>query len=429
MTRTLIAGVATLLMFPVFGQGRLIINNDAWVRIDNGAWVVIDHGNPNGIQTLGTGGNLRSEGEFNSVRWRIGNLTGNYVVPFTAASGVKMPLTYNKTTAGSVNGSVVFATYNYQGFAPSWNNDNYRPSDVNHMLDWFTGTVNNSGNAVDRFWIIDTQDPTYGYTTKPAATLTFVMDRTDVTIGNVIDANSPVGAQRFNTTIGYWGDFLPAGAFAANAPGPFQNTVSNVVVPAADFYRSWTLSDFNNPLPIELLDFSGECQGDVVVLKWTTATEEDNDFFTVERSRDAAQWEAIGTVQGAGTSLGAIDYLFVDEAPLGMAYYRLRQTDFDGTMTTHPTVAAGCEAAAGQEIVNAWDDGTNLNIVVSSTYEDVHDVVLMDAQGKVLLTRPRATIANGITQISIPKGTLATGMYVVQLRGMDNAHTRRVMLN
>ncbi|HPF66261.1 MAG TPA: T9SS type A sorting domain-containing protein [Flavobacteriales bacterium] len=431
MTRFLTTGIATLLMLPLVGQGRLVINDDAWVRIDNGAWVVVDHGNPNGIQTLGSGGNIRSEGELNRVRWRIGATNNTYVVPFTTASGVKMPLTYQKTSAGSAAGSVVFSTFNHSSVAPAnaWNNNLYRPTDVTHMLDWATGSVNNSANAVDRFWIIDTEDPNYGYTTRPNATLTFVVDRADVTGGNIINANSPVGAQRFNNSLGLWGDFLPIGVFTASAPTAATNTVSGVIVPGAEFYRSWTLSDFNNPLPIELLDFSGTCEGHVVRLKWTTASEENNDHFTVERSRDAQTWEPIGVVDGAGTSVGLLEYSFMDESPLAQGYYRLAQTDFDGTTHYHPTISAGCQENGGQEIVNAWDDGTNLNILVSSSFEDVHDLVLMDAHGKVLITRPRTAVNEGMTQISIPKGTLATGMYVVQLRGSDKSHSRRVLLN
>ena len=63
-------------------------------------------------------GNIRSEGELNRVRWRIGATNNTYVVPFTTASGVKMPLTYQKTSAGSAAGSVVFSTFSHSSVAP-----------------------------------------------------------------------------------------------------------------------------------------------------------------------------------------------------------------------------------------------------------------------------------------------------------------------
>jgi hypothetical protein len=85
-------------------------------------------------------------------------------------------------------------------------------------------------------------------------------------------------------------------------------------------------------LPIELLSFSAEVLPGEVLLHWSTATEINNDFFTLERSEDAFAWEIIGQVQGAGTTSQTMHYTFSDRQPLeGLSYYRLKQTDFDGT--------------------------------------------------------------------------------------------------
>ena len=437
MMRTLLTLASVTLGCLVFGQARIVINDDAWVRIDNGAWVVIDHGNVNGIQTLGTGGNIRSEGELNRVRWRIGTTLGTYTVPFTTAAGVKIPVTLQKTTAGAgATASIAFSTYNFGATIQFWNNFNYRPSDVTHMNNWFTGGPNNpaaqneSKYVVDRFWVMDPSFTGYAYTTKPNVTLGFTYVDNEAVLGgtaNNIGPNDPVGAQRFNNVTNRWGDFLPIGTWTN--PGGNVRTVTGVVVPAASYYRSWALSDAANPLPIELVDFSARCEGSVVRVEWTTATEQNNDFFTIQRSRDAQDWETIGTMNGAGTSISNITYSFVDESPLATGYYRMLQTDFDGTTTSSPTVAAGCETNGGLQIVNAWDNGENIQVVVSSSFNDVHTAVLLDAQGKVLITQPQQAISEGITTLSIPKGTLATGIYVIQLQHANGALSRRVLLN
>jgi hypothetical protein len=84
-------------------------------------------------------------------------------------------------------------------------------------------------------------------------------------------------------------------------------------------------------LPIELLNFSAKPKMSTVELKWSTASETDNDFFTLERSKNGKDWVEIGTVEGAGTSNAQLDYSFEDESPLnGKSYYRLKQTDFNG---------------------------------------------------------------------------------------------------
>ncbi len=96
-------------------------------------------------------------------------------------------------------------------------------------------------------------------------------------------------------------------------------------------YSLGTDSDVNNPLPIELIHFKASNQNNQVLLEWETASETNNDFFTVERSKDGVQFESIGNVQGAGNSLRNRIYRLIDARPLsGIAYYRLKQTDFDG---------------------------------------------------------------------------------------------------
>lgn len=87
----------------------------------------------------------------------------------------------------------------------------------------------------------------------------------------------------------------------------------------------------NAPLPIELLYFDALAIGAQVALNWATATEQNNDFFTVERSADGLIWEEVLVMKGAGTSIHKIDYSAVDSRPLsGLSYYRLKQTDYDG---------------------------------------------------------------------------------------------------
>lgn len=96
-------------------------------------------------------------------------------------------------------------------------------------------------------------------------------------------------------------------------------------------------------LPIELISFTGEKFEQDVRLRWTTASEQDNEHFTLFRSQDATNatsWEEIGRVSGAGTSQSPIDYEYVDASPnIGTNYYLLRQTDFDGTFTSSNIVA------------------------------------------------------------------------------------------
>ena len=112
-----------------------------------------------------------------------------------------------------------------------------------------------------------------------------------------------------------------------------ENWVETSGIP---FFDLVTLSeDMGPPLPIELLDFKAIAnQDNQVDLYWATATEINNDYFTIERSKDGIQFEAIEEVEGAGTIFQSRSYHTIDKNPfLGTSYYRLKQTDFDGTFS------------------------------------------------------------------------------------------------
>jgi len=86
-----------------------------------------------------------------------------------------------------------------------------------------------------------------------------------------------------------------------------------------------------DPLPIELLSFTANADHEFVRLHWATATETNNDFFTIERSTNLNDWEVLGFIDGAGNSSRPLQYVFTDYNPLsGISYYRLKQTDYDG---------------------------------------------------------------------------------------------------
>ncbi|MBK7856556.1 MAG: SBBP repeat-containing protein [Bacteroidetes bacterium] len=95
-----------------------------------------------------------------------------------------------------------------------------------------------------------------------------------------------------------------------------------------------------SPLPIELLSFNATPNKKTIDLTWATATELNNDFFTIEKSKDGNEFEDVAKVDGAGNSNQVIEYSFTDKNPYnGLSYYRLKQTDFNGDFSYSKTVA------------------------------------------------------------------------------------------
>lgn len=99
-------------------------------------------------------------------------------------------------------------------------------------------------------------------------------------------------------------------------------------------YGMFTLGSINtsSPLPIQLTSFTAQVNDQQVELNWQTSTEQNNAYFTVERSKDTLNWQAIQTVIGAGNSKDLTSYKVTDTPnDNGIFYYRLKQNDYDGS--------------------------------------------------------------------------------------------------
>jgi hypothetical protein len=89
--------------------------------------------------------------------------------------------------------------------------------------------------------------------------------------------------------------------------------------------------DLNDPpVPVEFIGIKATRVKEVITFCWSTATELNNDFFTIEESQDAKTWIEIGTVMGLGTVKTVQNYSWT-YSQARTAYYRLSQTDYDGT--------------------------------------------------------------------------------------------------
>ncbi len=107
-------------------------------------------------------------------------------------------------------------------------------------------------------------------------------------------------------------------------------------------------------LPVELISFEAELDGDDGLLTWETATEVNNDRFEVERSFDGSNFTYIGEVAGSGTTDVAQQYSYRDEGITSFGaeeiYYRLRQVDFDGSYEYTPIRLIAMSGDAGLEV-------------------------------------------------------------------------------
>ncbi|MDF1676201.1 MAG: T9SS type A sorting domain-containing protein [Vicingaceae bacterium] len=158
------------------------------------------------------------------------------------------------------------------------------------------------------------------------------------------------------------------------------------------------------PTPIKLLSFTGnKLTNNANLLEWVTLSEINNDFFTIERSMDAQFFQVIGKVKGAGNSNSVLDYGFVDEYPhKGINYYRLKQTDFDGTYSYSDVIAIKNETN-GLEV---YYHENYLNLSVST---DNVRIQVLDLAGRVVYSN------NQLQKNSIDLSFLSKGIYIYRI--------------
>jgi hypothetical protein len=160
-----------------------------------------------------------------------------------------------------------------------------------------------------------------------------------------VTVTSGTGPYTYHWTSSYPGYFLDSTA-ASTSFVPTNTTSSGVIrciVTDACNRQNFVAQYFTvtaSPLPITLTGFSAQAVNNAVMLRWSTASEVNNEFFTLERSTDGAEFSEITKVRGSGTTSISHYYSFTDENPSeGVSYYRLRQTDIDGRSEVFPAIA------------------------------------------------------------------------------------------
>jgi hypothetical protein len=175
-------------------------------------------------------------------------------------------------------------------------------------------------------------------------------------------------------------------------------------------------------LPIELISFEGINQNDKNLLSWVTASQLNNDFFTIERSADGQNWSVVSTVNGAGTTNHTLFYSLEDYNPFfPVTYYRLKQTDYDGKGVYVKTISVTNRKNMDGDFVsnlfpnpsseyatfsfNGFDTKTPLNVsIVNSMGEVITNVNYTSLFREMPITLITTNLSNGVYQVVFTQG-------------------------
>ncbi len=185
-----------------------------------------------------------------------------------------------------------------------------------------------------------------------------------------------------------------------------------------------TMNDFTftvDPclLPVELISFNATYQSDKVTLNWVTASEINNDYFTIQRSINGIDWEDLEVINGAGNSSESLSYVTSDEYPYsGVSYYRLKQTNFEGEFDYSEVRSVEIERL-GNSQVGIYPNPTEREIKIIGTEEELQQISVYDMFGQnvTFLTKQFRKMKS---MVVLDLSNLSTGNYLIKTKTKTN---------
>lgn len=190
-------------------------------------------------------------------------------------------------------------------------------------------------------------------------------------------------------------------------------------------------TDSENPLPVELLSFTGTFDGYNITLRWTTASELNNKEFEVQHFEDGT-WHTSAALPGAGTSTVQQDYIYRTVQPAGVVSlrFRLLQKDFSGSTMFSPEITVELNSSPGYHMLSIYPNPFNPAAVVryevkkeSETRVEVYDVT-----GRLMKTLISGIVPAGKYSVSLNGAELSAGVYIVRFVSEGTHQALPVML-
>lgn len=181
-------------------------------------------------------------------------------------------------------------------------------------------------------------------------------------------------------------------------------------------------------LPVEWLGFEGKSVNNQVVLHWFIASQQNNDYFIIERSLDMVNFEPIGKVNGHGTTNQLIRYTYIDEKPLdGESYYRIKQIDYDGSIDYSIIISVDFHINNGFIAIypNPLKDDI-LNIRAEGLDGDIHFEII-NSVGKIVITEDFNVRSDFTKKVNL--NNLANGLYFIKLSNSYSTLEKKLIIN
>ena len=214
--------------------------------------------------------------------------------------------------------------------------------------------------------------------------------------------------------------------------GTTGNTSVGTIVSSGTIssFSPFTLSSNTNenPLPVHLVHFGATPLNSDVVLEWTTVSESNSDYFSIESSTDAVNFKEIGRVSAAGNSNTTLNYRSVDSSPhAGVSYYRLRQVDFDGKFMYSNIEVVNMATLWDSEVVMSPNPVINTVDIRLDPDNFLNPILeIHDMQGRLIMVKSDITV-DAQKPVRMDLSTLPHGLYFLQISENGKSISKRLI--
>jgi len=188
---------------------------------------------------------------------------------------------------------------------------------------------------------------------------------------------------------------------------------------------------FMTTLPVELSSFAHYVIDDQVHLTWTTATEQNNFGFNIERKAENAAWKKVGFAAGKGTTTDPQSYHYIDaNLQRGVYKYRLKQVDTDGKFEYSNVLVVSVVSPAAFKLAQNYPNPFNpLTTITYQIPESQHvRLTIYDSAGQLISTLFEGSLDAGIHESVFDASNLASGVYFYSLQTTNFSQIRKMVL-
>jgi photosystem II stability/assembly factor-like uncharacterized protein len=184
-------------------------------------------------------------------------------------------------------------------------------------------------------------------------------------------------------------------------------------------------------VPVELTSFTAEAMDQKVILRWTTATELNNNGFEIQRKVAESDFATVGFVRGEGTTTNQREYSYIDkDLADGKYFYRLKQVDYNGTYEYSDVIEVDVrslnEYTLEQNYPNPFNPATTIGYVLREKTNA--KLILLNAIGEEVAVLVNGEQDKGFHKIDFNASTLASGVYFYRLQAGSFVQTRKMIL-